>query len=62
MEKMKCDICGTEQDEVQMVMYSTGRSRKWLCWECYLNAQRQAVGCDINRGKRLKNNQGKKRI
>lgn len=48
----ECDICGKQEWEKYMEHYSTGRKTVWLCWECYLNAQREASLADFNSKKR----------
>lgn len=32
---VKCNNCGKEDDVSIMVSFNTGRTTKYLCWECY---------------------------
>lgn len=51
--KRKCDICGVEADEHFMESMFTGRKTEWWCWDCWKNAQYEAVKSEMQRQKKL---------
>lgn len=53
MAKVECSICGCVHDEYWMMRFYNGRTTQWLCWDCYLNSQREAQLSDLHRQKRL---------
>ena len=41
IETETCCICGEQFDKIKMRDFSTGRSTKWMCLECYAGANRE---------------------
>lgn len=58
----ECSNCHEEFEQKDMMSYYAGSKTIWLCWECYLNSQKEANASDRYRQKRLhKIATGKKR-
>lgn len=53
MAKVKCDNCGLEADEHWMMSFNPGTGLKWMCWDCWKNAQREAGLSDKHRQQKL---------
>lgn len=51
--KKTCDVCGLEADEYWMFPFNIGTKTKWLCWDCWKNAQREANLSDRHRQQKL---------
>ena len=51
--KRTCDVCGIEADEYWMFPFNIGTKTKWLCWDCWKNAQREANLSDRHRQQKL---------
>ena len=44
-----CEGCGKIQEEVWMMSYNTGRKTHWFCWECWKSGQGDAASIEIER-------------
>lgn len=51
--KRECDLCGLIQDDYWMRSYNIGSRTIWVCWDCFLNAEREATMSDMTRGRQL---------
>ena len=52
--RTKCCQCGVEDDHKWMYELNTGRSKKWLCHECWKQAQSEVLGSEMRSQKRLR--------
>lgn len=51
--KVECSICGAIHDDHWMIKLNTGIHTQHLCWECYLQGQREAHLNEVRRAKAI---------
>jgi len=49
----QCEVCGEEFSERDMMSFSSGRKRHWLCWGCYKLSQYEAGKNEARRTKAI---------
>jgi len=58
----ECCICGEEAEEKFMIKRSPSPVRpKWICWQCYQNAQKELKLYDLKAGNRVRKIEENKR-
>ena len=52
--KRKCDGCGKMDNEQWMYEINYGRSKAWLCHECYKQAQAEVIASEVRSQRRYR--------